>query len=56
MILVQKVNPILEQDPDTDNAVHFYTVDRQSKVAIGNTILLAPAITLINTPSPYYGN
>ena len=34
---------------DTDNAVHFYTVDRQPKVAIGNTILLAPAITLINT-------
>jgi hypothetical protein len=34
---------------DTDNAVHFYTVDRQPKVAIGNTIILQPAITLINT-------
>ena len=34
---------------DTDNALHFYTVDRQPKVAIGNTIVLQPAITLINT-------
>ena len=34
---------------DTDSALHFYTVDRQPKVAIGNTNILAPAITLINT-------
>ena len=34
---------------DTDNAIHFYTVNRAPKVAIGNTIVLAPAITLTNT-------
>ena len=34
---------------DTDNALHFYTVDRQPKVYIGNTEIMAPAITLINT-------
>ena len=34
---------------DTDDALHFYTVDRAPKVAIGNTVILAPAITLINT-------
>lgn len=34
---------------DTDNGLHFYTVDRAPKLAIGNTIKLQPAITLINT-------
>ena len=34
---------------DTDNALHFYTVDRQPKVYIGNTEIMAPAITLVNT-------
>jgi len=33
----------------TDDALHFYTVDRAPKVDIGNTTLIAPAITLINT-------
>ena len=33
----------------TDDALHFYTVDRQPKVAVGETVLIAPAITLINT-------
>jgi len=34
---------------DTDNALHFYTVNRQPKVYIGNTEVMAPAITLVNT-------
>ncbi len=34
---------------DTDNALRLYTVDTAPKVAIGNTIILAPAITLVNT-------
>jgi hypothetical protein len=34
---------------DTDSAIHFYTVDRAPKVDIGNTTVLAPGITLINT-------
>lgn len=34
---------------DTDDALHFYTVDREPKLAIGNTIVLQPAITLTNT-------
>ena len=34
---------------DTDDAIHFYTVDRQPKLAIGNTVILQPAITLTNT-------
>ncbi len=34
---------------DTDNALHFYTVDRKPKVAIGNTLIMQPNVTLINT-------
>ena len=34
---------------DTDNALHFYTVDRKPKVYIGNTEIMAPDVTLINT-------
>ena len=34
---------------DTDSALHFYTVDRKPKVAIGNTIIMQPNVTLINT-------
>ena len=34
---------------DTDSALHFYTVDRKPKVAVGNTIIMQPNVTLINT-------
>ena len=34
---------------DTDDAIHFYTVDRAPKVAIGDTVILDPVITLTNT-------
>ena len=34
---------------DTDSALHFYFVDRQPKIAVGNTIVLQPGITLVNT-------
>ena len=34
---------------DTDNALHVFFVDRQPKVHIGNTEILAPAVTLVNT-------
>ena len=34
---------------DTDNALHVFFVDRQPKIHIGNTEILAPAITLVNT-------
>ena len=33
----------------TDDALHFYFVDRQPKIAVGDTIILQPGITLINT-------
>tara|TARA_B100000925_G_scaffold50697_1_gene33020 strand:- start:2097 stop:5816 length:3720 start_codon:yes stop_codon:yes gene_type:complete len=34
---------------DTDSALHFYTVDRKPIVAVGNTIIMQPNVTLINT-------
>ena len=34
---------------DSDNAIHFLTIDRKPKVVIGNTIILQPNVTLINT-------
>tara|TARA_B100001287_G_scaffold155146_1_gene130475 strand:+ start:562 stop:4281 length:3720 start_codon:yes stop_codon:yes gene_type:complete len=34
---------------DTDSALHIYTVDRKPKVAVGNTIIMQPNVTLINT-------
>ena len=34
---------------DTDSALHFYTLDRAPKVALGNTVILDPVITLTNT-------